>query len=399
MVKSKKQEDAKSFTSFHETYPMCAFALAIGLMYPNSENRRKRLIMMLFFTSLNIAQVYWLTINMVKTLKDLDFYNFSRHITIAVVVLLFLFKTFYAISMCDMFKGLINQINDDLSYGNDLDDSYKVIIKQYIKEGKFGEICWVFIPIALGIQFPTYAAICTIYESVISDVGPKCMVHELDLDFLGDQHNTSPYFELMFMYNTMHSIILLPQFAGFDGSFCIVTTHLRLNLKLMSHKLKIIFKTSKDNFELRRKIKTCLIEHREALKFYDVIQVFYGPWLMSVFLLTSILISFNLYKMHLDQKIDLKYSFFALAGVIHMITPCYFSSKLVEAGEEVSVEIYSVDWQRWNDGAVTKVLIFMVARAQKRLTLSGGGIIFFNMNLFVSLMRTSYSVFTLLCTR
>nr|QMS80351.1 odorant receptor [Histia rhodope] len=399
MAKIKKKETETKFKSFHETYSMCAFALAIGLMYPNSENRRKRLIYMIIFTTANVPQLYWLTINTLQTLKDSDFYNFSRHITISVVVLLFLFKTVYAIIMCDMYKKLLNQITDDMNKGNELDDSYKAIYKQYIKEAKFGQICWVFIPIAMSFQFPAYAAICTIYESIISDVGPKCMIHNLDLSFMGDQYNISPYFEIMFVYNAIQTIALVPNFTGFDGSFCIVTSHLRLNLKLLSHKLKRIFEDSKSNLELRKNIKTCVIEHQEILRFYDAIQVFYAPWLMTVFLLTSVLISFNLYRMHLDQKIDLKYSFFALSGVIHMLAPCYFSSKLIEAGEEVAIEMYSVKWQRWNDNKVTKVLIFMIARAQKEFVLVGAGIILFNMNLFLSLMRTSYSVFTLLCTR
>nr|AXY83413.1 putative odorant receptor 47 [Conopomorpha sinensis] len=42
------------------------------------------------------------------------------------------------------------------------------------------------------------------------------------------------------------------------------------------------------------------------------------------------------------------------------------------------------------------MLVFMLARQQNDLLLSGKGVVIFNMELFVSVMQTSYSFYTLI---
>lgn len=55
-------------------------------------------------------------------------------------------------------------------------------------------------------------------------------------------------------------------------------------------------------------------------------------------------------------------------------------------------------WERTGNTTVTKLLIFMIARAQKDVILTGKGVVVFNMELFVSVLQTSYSFFTLIRT-
>ncbi|VVC98988.1 unnamed protein product [Leptidea sinapis] len=386
----------KKFKSFNETFPHCAFALAIALIYPNQHNFHKRAIVFLIVVAINSLILYWFFIYLFKCLIELDMYNLSRNITIAILAALFFFKSFYVNWKAKTFAELLNKITIDLLKGNYLDEDYQSIYEHYIKLGKLGQTCWIFIPILLSSQFPIYAGVCTIYESIISDVGRRHMIHEIQLKHLEDRQYDTPYYELMFAYNLVQCIVLSPNFAGFDGSFCIATTHLRLKLKLVSHKIRRAFIESKNRDELEARVKEGIRDHQEALKFYKDLQDVYGGWLLAVFLMTSILISLNLYLNHLSHRIDPKYTIFAISGVVHMFTPCHFASNLLKSGEELSWDIYSAEWETWADTRVNSLLVFIISKSHQQLLLTGEGLVYFNMQLFISVMQTSYSFYTLI---
>lgn len=61
--------------------------------------------------------------------------------------------------------------------------------------------------------------------------------------------------------------------------------------------------------------------------------------------------------------------------------------------------MYDVDWEKWSDPAITKQLVIMIANAQKPMILTGNGMVIFNMKLFVSVLKTSYSFFTLISSK
>ncbi|CAG9585218.1 unnamed protein product [Danaus chrysippus] len=352
----------KKFKSFNETFPHCAFALAISMIYPNRENIQTRFKVIFSVIAINGVMLYWFLLYLWKCICNHDMYNVSRNLTI----------------------------------GNDMDDSYQEIYEKYIKLGKLGQTCWIFIPILLTSQFPIYAGVSTIYESLKTDVGKKYMIHEMDLKYLEDKQYDSPIYELTFAYHLITCLTLSPNFAGFDGSFCIATNHLRLKLKLLAHKVDRAFKDAKNRYELHAMIKETIRDHQEALSFYEDLQAVYGSWLFTVFAVTSLLISLNIYQIYLSERVDPKYAIFAISGIIHMFTPCYFASNLIKTSEELSLDLYSVEWEVWAYPAVTKLLIFMIAKSQQTLILTGNGIVYFNMQLFISVLQTSYSVFTLI---
>ncbi|CAH2086230.1 unnamed protein product [Euphydryas editha] len=386
----------KKFKSFNETFPHCAFGLAIALIYPNPATVKQKLALFGVVTAINSLILFWFLLYLVKCMYTLDMYNLSNNLTIGVLASLFFFKSFYANWKNDKFAQLLEKITEDLLKGNDMDEDYQAIYEYYIKLGKLGQTCWIIIPILLSSQFPIYAGACMIYESLKSDVGKKYMIHEMELKFIENKQYDSPYFELVFAYNLVQCVVLSPNFTGFDGSFCIATNHLRLKLKLLAHKLYKACRTSNSTKELEIRVKETVRDHQEALVFYNDLQEVYGGWLFTVFLFSWLLISLNIYQIYLSQRIHPKYTIFAISGIIHMFAPCYYASNLMKTSEELSWDLYSAPWELWADPAVTKLLIFMIAKSQQTLILTGKGLVYFNMQLFISVLQTSYSFFTLI---
>lgn len=330
MENNPKRCTGKKYKTFDETYSLCAFSLCIAFLYPNRANAMNRLIIVLFVILLNGGQIFWFITYTFKCIYALDIYNLARNMTLFVVMLLYFIKTFYIIQATKDFAEILEKISEDLLEANNLDNDYQLIYDEYIKQCKICQTLWLLIPTILSAQFPIYAGICMTIESIQTDDFKRSMVHDMDLMFVEHIQSETPFFECMFAYNCLQCIVLFPNFCGLDGSFCIATTHLCLKLKLVAHKVHRAFRITNSNWQLRKRLNDAIRDHQDALYFYEQIQNVYGLWLFTVFMLTSFMISFNLYQIYLQKRVDPKYIMFGLAGVFHIYLPCYYSSTLTK---------------------------------------------------------------------
>ncbi|CAH0701658.1 unnamed protein product [Spodoptera exigua] len=386
----------KKYKGFNETFKLCAFSLAFAFLYPNRKTALKRCLTITLIVTFCGGQLFWFITYTFKCLYTLDLYNFARNMTLAVVLILFFVKTYYAIYATQKFAPLLDKISEDLLEANNLGERQQKLYDEHIKIAKVGEISWLLVPVLMSALFPIYAGTLMSIESIQTDDYQRRMVHDMELLYVEDIQSETPFFQCMFAYNCVQCVVLVPNYCAFDGSFCIATTHLQLKLKLMALKVSDAFKYSKNKYELRMKMNEAIRDHQDALDFYVQTQNVFGPWLFAVFLLTSFLISFNLYQIYLLQRIDPKYTSFGVVGVLHIYLPCQYASSLTKVSEEIPNDLYVVDWEVWADPEVTKLLIFMITKAQKEMVVTGMGLVVFNMELFKSIMQTSYSFFTLI---
>ncbi|XP_041977459.1 odorant receptor 4-like [Aricia agestis] len=389
-------QDGRQFKPFKETYRYCFFALAISLFYPNKNNVKQRIIIIILLTCIHSFMLSWFFIYTIKCLLALDLFNTARNITLGVLISLYFIKFFYSIYKTKVFCKVFDKISSDLDKANTMNGCCQEIVKEYIKKAKVGEIIWIFIPILLTAQFPLYAAVRNAYYTLISDEIQRVMVHETDLMGIEDKQYETPYFEVIFAYNSSQAVQVGISFIGFDGSFCIASTHLRLKLKLLVHKMNAAFNRAVSRDDLKTKLKEIIRGHQEVLEFHQDLQNGYGGWMFMIFGMTSITMALNLYLIYVLQKMDPKYVTFTISCIIHMLTPCYYSSQIIKASEETAVDFFCVNWEKWEDNSITKILIFMIARAQQPMVLTGMGVVYFDMQLFISVMQFSYSFFTLI---
>uniref|UniRef100_A0AAU6ND82 Odorant receptor n=1 Tax=Mythimna loreyi TaxID=667449 RepID=A0AAU6ND82_9NEOP len=386
----------KKYEGFNETFKLCAFSLAFAFLYPNRNTALKRCLIITAIIVFCGVQLFWFIAYTFKCLYTLDIYNFARNMTLAVVLVLFFVKTYYVIYATPKFAPLLDKISEDLLEANNLEEDFQKLYDDHIKIARVGEISWLVIPTFMSALFPIYAGSLMTIESIQSDDYKRRMVHDMELLFVEHIQSETPFFQCMFAYNCVQCVVLVPNYCGFDGSFCIATTHLRLKLKLLALKVEKAFKHSRSRHELRMKVNESIRNHQDALDFYVQLQNVYGPWLFAVFLLTSFMISFNLYQIYLLKRIDPKYTSFGVVGVLHIFLPCYYASELTRTSEETPEDFYLVEWETWADNEVTKLLIFMITRAQKEMIVSGMGLVIFNMELFKSILQTSFSFFNLI---
>ncbi|XP_060803412.1 odorant receptor 30a-like [Amyelois transitella] len=391
----KKNADLK-FRNFHETFKYCAFGMAVANIYPNRNNIRIRGSIFLSIVIFCIFQIFWFLTYTVSCLMKLDIFNFARNVTLLVIVLLFFFKSIYAIKYTEYYASIIDTINNDYIKANNMDYEYQEIYTTYLKKSKTVEIIWLVIPIILSSQFPIYPAIVMIIENLTLAYPKKYMVHEMDMMFIEDIQYTSPFFEIYFAYNITQCIFLSAIFIGFDGSFCIATNHLCLKLKLMTHKVHRAFVDSKNERELKMKLREATLDHEETLQFFASLSDFFGMWLLILFLVASIGVTFNLFQIYILHEIHPKYAIFLLVSILHILLPCVYASNVTKVSNETARELYCVPWESCSNHSITKHLIFMIARSQQPMIFTGKGLVKYNMQLFISMMQSAYSFYTLI---
>nr|QEI46842.1 odorant receptor 26 [Galleria mellonella] len=387
------------FKSFDQTFKFCTLAMAIALIYPNKNNIKKRLLCFGLLIISNLIQLYWFIVNIFESLIRLDMANITRHITVAIIVILFLFKTVYCICYGEKLGNLLNTISNDMIEANDKEEDFKNVMEKYIKKAKIGEIVWTILPGFLAMQYPLFAAICLIYDNITADYPQRYMVHEVEVPHLSNVQDDSPYFEFIFVMSLYTVMCLIPNFIGLEGFFCISTTHMCVKLKYVSCTIQKAFNDTTTSFELHNKIRDAIKRHQEALQFYEDLQNFFEPWLFAIFIMTSTCLSFNLYQISTLTSFDPKYVTFCITIVMHTYITCIFSSNLTQCAEEMTMDLYNAPWENRSDVIATKYLIFMIAKAQHSLQLGGYGVVVYNMELFVSIMKTSYSFYTLITSK
>ncbi|XP_031766273.2 uncharacterized protein LOC116413129 [Galleria mellonella] len=388
--------EIKPFESFDNTFKYCTYGMVFSNIYPNKSNMKKRLYFycftLLFASPCLISYAYSCRFYIMAH----DIFNLTRHLAVGIIILLYLFKVLYCILNTNKFENILNTVSCDIIDVNELDDGAKKLCAFFLKKAKVGQLVWSLLPIVIGFQFPVYAGIVMIHENIWKDYPHREMVHEMELPFVKRSKFDSPVFELFFFVSGIGCLILLPNFCGLDGSFCISTTHLGFKIKYVGYLVLKAFEDSNDSLELHAKMKHAIKCHQKALQFYKELQDFYGPWLLVIFIVTSSLIAFNLYQMYIIQQLHPKYVLFAVAAVLHMYVPCVYASNVTEFGEDLVVELYNVPWERKFEISAIKSVIIMLANAQRPLVFTGCGIVTYNMELFITVMKTAYSSYTLI---
>ncbi|XP_052747816.1 odorant receptor Or2-like, partial [Galleria mellonella] len=388
--------EPKMFDTFSNTFNYCTYGMIFAFIYPNKKNLMKRLFLFLSILMFDLYCLISFIGSVYSYIIRVDILNLTRHMAVGIIVGLYIFKSLYCIINTDEFDIILNTISYDLLEANELDDGAKKLCEIFVKKAKFGEFIWILSPMALGSVFPLYAGGSMIYENIWKAYPHREMVHEMEMAFVKDTQYDSPTFEIIFFLSLYCIIFMYPSFCGMDGSFCIVTVHLCFKLKFVGYLVRRAFEDANDRLELHTKLNRAITYHQKALAFYNNVQDFYGPWLFAIFIVSCIGISFNVYQIYVLRQFHLRYILFVITSVLHIYIPCVYASNVTQCNEVLAIELYDAPWERRQDISATKSLVVMIANAQRPLIFSGCGLVDYNMQLFVTAMKTTYSFYTLM---
>lgn len=68
----------------------------------------------------------------------------------------------------------------------------------------------------------------------------------------------------------------------------------------------------------------------------------------------------------------------------------------LQVGQQLSNDLYCCGWETWHDPTTTQLITIMIAYAQKPLVITAKGIFVINVELFVSIVKAAYSLYTII---
>ncbi|KAJ2943245.1 hypothetical protein O0L34_g12049 [Tuta absoluta] len=389
----------KPIGPFHETFKIMSFCLTFGMLYPNPaiEKFRFRIIFGYTLSVIPICTVFFIDIWASWVRRDIQ--NIVRHGTIIIPFFLVLTKTYIMYIQRTAAKQVIDEINYDHERLNTLPDSYRTVVEEHFKNAHYGERLWLTVVIHCVGVFPFTATVLTFYEYSVKSEPRKYMIHDVILPFVEPEDRfKTPYFEIVYIYMLYCCIVLFLNMAGYDGFFGLAVRHACLKLRLCCMAMDDALKRN-DSDDMFEDIVNVIRDQCRVYKYVNTIQKTFNFWLGMIFLGTVVHVCNCMYQIMEGLGLDLKYLIFICGSIIHIYLPCNYASALKTMSADSATLFYSSGWERVPDQRARSMLVYMIARAQRPLVITAFNVLTFDMELFVSILHTSYSMFTILRPR
>nr|QKN21365.1 odorant receptor [Bactrocera dorsalis] len=220
--------------------------------------------------------------------------------------------------------------------------------------------------------------------------------HIIAVQYLFFDALQTPFYELFYL---MQVVLVIPAFLAlylpFTNIFLVSLMFGELVLKDLCVKLRNI--RSENEETMLQEFKECLEYHRKVIDLCDDIQDFYsmdGFFHITFFGMMLCMLLFFLSMIHDLRLLLAALSFVSFTTYMLFIT-YYYANNLATESLEVANAAYDTPWYRGNL-EMRKCVITMIARCQKPLQMTAGGIYPMTMETFQAILRVSYSYFSLL---
>ncbi|KAL4711250.1 hypothetical protein ACJJTC_019091 [Scirpophaga incertulas] len=346
---------------------------------------------------LSMFPVYvMIAFDMVDNIQKRDIFNVIRHTTVIGPCMGASFKMFLMFVKRVQAKEIIEEMNRDFARYNNLPDDCQSHAERAIASSVFYiEKLWIYIVTTTILLFPGVAALWNILSLIFTSEPKKYMVHDLKIPYTEPETRfASPYFELGFVYMTYIAMVCGFNYGPYDGFYGLAANHaclkMSMDCKLLEHALK-----AKDTNEKYNKIIEFIEEQKRTFHFVELLQDTFNIWMTVICASTMIEIASLLIHVSAGYGFDFRYTMFSMSAVVHIFLPCKYAANLKSMAKETSWLIYSCGWEtaEWR---LWRLLVFILARAQRPCRLTICGNFDFDMELFMFMMKTSYSTFTLL---
>nr|WJJ63311.1 odorant receptor 11 [Pachyrhinus yasumatsui] len=161
-----------------------------------------------------------------------------------------------------------------------------------------------------------------------------------------------------------------------------------------------------NNFEywdqeiVKKNLKFCIRYHQTILEYAKVVFKVFGHMLIVYMTMASFTMAAITYQVTiLEQNVQdrLRYFMLLLGWIILFFMICYGGQRITDESLDVSHAIYKSNWYNLPVN-LRKYILIMIMRAQKPLHLRADYVGFFSLPLFIHVLKTAYSAFSLLLT-
>ncbi|XP_063924645.1 uncharacterized protein LOC135138598 [Zophobas morio] len=172
---------------------------------------------------------------------------------------------------------------------------------------------------------------------------------------------------------------------GVTSLFCALSVPAVIQFKLLAHRFETL--------QTPEKLKDLVDYHNFLIKYCSKINTYFSATLLFEFFITvsvcCILIFICVNDYPFVDKV--KYIGFIVSQFLDTAIYCYTAELVTEASEKVSNIFYNQIWYNFEESSISKQVIFVISRAQKKILFSGYGIVWINMMTFTQVFKVTMS--------
>nr|WBF90962.1 odorant receptor SameORX [Schistocerca americana] len=225
---------------------------------------------------------------------------------------------------------------------------------------------------------------------------------------------SSSTYALLYVMQSVPSVLFFNIGFGVDVFFACVMINAATQLRLLFHRIRDLRIGGRDTvkstgslcseFTLRKKhermyeeLCTCIQIHQQLVRYLKFVGKAMDPIAMTQVVFSVLIACVTLF--HATYSADSNAAFRCVAFLptpgAQVFLYCWGAHDLMEQSESVAEAAYSCAWVEAS-GRFKRALSLLMCRAQRSLVLTAGGLLQINRPTFISLLKASYSYYTLL---
>nr|QEI46834.1 odorant receptor 18 [Galleria mellonella] len=381
---------------YHKTFKLISLTLVLSVMYPNTATEKWRLLAIpivltsaapLLLMSANDIYHFWM---------EGDISNIIRISTIAGPFTGCFLKMILLYVKKDNATQLMDEMNRDYNLINKLPPRYKALAHAEITNSKAYEYGWGTCCAVAVFIFPLRASCMNIYSYLFDEVPKRYMINELTNPFRPPEEKfNSPYFEIMTAYTIYCGVLYFVQFVGYEGLLVSTMNHACLKMHMFCAALEDAF-NAEDREERHKLVIDVIREQVRTFWFVETLIETFQVWLIVISGSLIAQICTCMYYVLEGFGFDLRYLVFMSSTILYMYLLCHHAGKIKHVAANVPSLIYSSGWEDIYDQPIRKMVLFMIARWQVTMEIKALDMFVFDTEFFVFIIKTAYSMFTLL---
>ncbi|XP_037918982.1 odorant receptor 33a-like [Hermetia illucens] len=209
-------------------------------------------------------------------------------------------------------------------------------------------------------------------------------------------------FALAFTHQLVAFVVLNFQNISSDGYPMCYLVMLNAHVKVLIRRFSTIGKdetdNSPDNYPL---LVSCVQNHVIILNILSILRKLISQTLFVEFIVSSGIQCFTVvYLISFDLPTVEKIFFISCAfgSVMEILPTCYVANQLIQLTEDLAFAAYSANWV-YQGTKFRRTIVFIMAKCQEPSVILAGGIVPVTMATFLSIVKFSYSLLTLMIGR
>ncbi|XP_053621992.1 uncharacterized protein LOC128681814 isoform X2 [Plodia interpunctella] len=293
-------------------------------------------------------------------------------------------------------NSIIQEMERDYALANSASKKIRNIVQQNIKNNIFYEKLWTICVFIAVFTFPFNAAVMNVLNNINKGENGY-MITDLNNPFAEDAaaRFESPYFEIMFIYTFFCCCQYFVYFTGFEAFIMVSTGHACLKFELANTALEDAILIQEDG-DRNKMVGNVIREHNRTFRFVDLLNDTFNLWLgiLTIGILAQLCCC--MFYILEGYGFDERYSIFTIVVILYIYIICYRAHQLKATAEATPTRIFNCGWESNRDIGLRKTLCFMIARFQSTVQIQAIYFFLFDMEFFVFIVKTAYSMFTLL---